>query len=121
MPSVRAIRDNILCIDANFGEQQTKSGIVIQKTIGKDEGIHPRWFKVHSVGPEIDWCKQGDWLYVEYGRWTEGMDMTDDSFDTENNIKTVWKVDPTACMLISETEPDSVVLGQFESFKGGLN
>jgi hypothetical protein len=121
MPTLRAIRDNILCVDANFGEQTTQSGIVIQKTIGKDEGIHPRWFKVHAVGPDIDWCNQGDWVYVQYGRWTEGVDMQDDAFDTEGNIKKVWKVEPEACMLISDTEPEGAVLGQFTSFRGGLD
>jgi hypothetical protein len=121
MPKLRAIGDNILCVDANFGEQQTQSGIIIQKTIGKDEGIHPRWFKVHAVGPEIDWCKQDDWVYVEYGRWTEAMDMQDDAFDTEGNIKKVWKVDPVACMLIADEPPEGAVLGQFESFRGGLD
>ena len=121
MPTIRAIGDNILCVDANFGEQTTSSGIIVQKTIGKDEGIHPRWFKVHAVGPEINWCQQGDWLYVEYGRWTEGMDMVDDSFDTEHNTKKVWKVDPEACMLISKEEPTGAVLGHLTSFQGGLS
>ena len=114
---LRALRDNILCVDGNFGEQVTQSGIVIQKTIGKDEGIHPRWFKVFEVGPDINWCQPGQWVYVEYGRWTEGMVVTDSRFDNDTNQDTVWKVDPAACLAISDSKPDGATLGNFTSFR----
>lgn len=121
MSQIKAIGDNILCTDGDFGEQQTKGGIIVQKTIGKDEGIHPRWFKVFEVGPEIDFCKPGQWLFVEYGRWTEGMLLTDERFDTEHNQKKVWKVDPAACLMISDDKPDDVVLGNLTSFQKGIS
>jgi sporulation protein YlmC with PRC-barrel domain len=45
-------------------------------------------------------------VYVEYGRWTEGIEVEDERFDTENNKKKIWKVDPNACLLISDEEPN---------------
>ena len=64
--------DNIFCINADFGDTVTKQGIIIKKTLGKESGITPRWMEVFDVGPDIDWLQPGQWVYVEYGRWTEG-------------------------------------------------
>ena len=117
---VRAVRDNILCTDGDFGEQTTQSGIIIQKTIGKDEGIHPRWFRVFDVGPDIAWCKPGQWLYVEYGRWTDSVVLHDDRFDNEDHKEKVWKVDPNACLMIADGKPADVTLGQYTTFKPSM-
>lgn len=103
---LRAIKDNILCTDGDFGDKVTASGLIVQSTIGKSEGIVPRWFRVFEVGSDIDWVQPGQWVYVEYGRWTEGIEVEDERFDTENNKKKIWKVDPNACLLISDEEPN---------------
>lgn len=103
---LRAIRDNILCTDGDFGDKVTASGLIVQSSIGKSEGIVPRWFRVFEVGSDIDWIKPGQWVYVEYGRWTEGIEVEDDRFDTENNKKKIWKIDPNACLLVSDIEPN---------------
>ena len=106
---LRAIRDNILCTDGDFGDMVTESGLVIKSNIGTAEGITPRWFKVHEVGPEIDWCESGQWLYVEYGRWTEAIEVEDERFDTPGNKKKIWKVDPKGCMAISDEAPEGTL------------
>lgn len=103
---LRAIRDNILCTDGDFGDKVTASGLIVQSSIGKSEGIVPRWFRVFEVGSDIDWIQPGQWVYVEYGRWTEGIEVEDDRFDTENNKKKIWKIDPNACLLVSDIEPN---------------
>jgi hypothetical protein len=103
---LRAIRDNILCTDGDFGDKVTASGLIVQSTIGKSEGIVPRWFRVFEVGSDIDWIQPGQWVYVEYGRWTEGIEVEDERFDTENNKKKIWKIDPNACLLVSDEEPN---------------
>lgn len=103
---LRAIRDNILCTDGDFGDKVTASGLIVQSTIGKSEGIVPRWFRVFEVGSDIDWIQPGQWVYVEYGRWTEGIEVEDERFDTPENKKTIWKVDPKACLLVSDEEPN---------------
>lgn len=106
---LRAIRDNILCTDGDFGDKVTASGLIVQSTIGKSEGIVPRWFRVFEVGSDIDWVRPGQWVYVEYGRWTEGIEVEDERFDTANNKKKIWKVDPKACLMISDTPPENTL------------
>lgn len=105
---LRALRDNILCTDGDFGDTVTSSGLIIKSTIGKGEGITPRWFKVFEIGPEIDWVKPGQWVYVAYGRWTEAMELTDERFDTESGKKKVWKVEAEACLALSDEKPHSL-------------
>ena len=99
---IRAYSDNILCTEADFGDQQTDSGIIIKSTMGKEEGVVPRWFKVFEVGPKIDWLKAGQWVYVEYGRWTEGFKAPDERLEEGQKI---WKVEPKACMMVSDEAP----------------
>jgi hypothetical protein len=102
MTRLRAYKDNILCIEGDFGDKTTEAGIIIKSTIGSDEGIAPRWFKAFEVGPDIDWVEPGQWLYVEYGRWTEGFAVRDDRLEEGQKL---WKVDPDACMMISDEDP----------------
>lgn len=71
MTNLRPINDVVICTDGDFGEQVLESGIVVQKTIGKTEGITARWFRVHACGPDAKFVEPGDWILVEYGRWTE--------------------------------------------------
>ena len=108
MPRVRPRTDNIFCIEGDFGDKTTESGIIVKATIGKSEGVTPRWFKVFDVGPDIDYLKPGQWVYVEYGRWTEGFKIPqDDRLDPDQKI---WKVEPSACMLVSDIDPSSSTL-----------
>ena len=39
---LRAIKDNILCSNGDFGDTVTDSGILIKSTAGKNEGITPQ-------------------------------------------------------------------------------
>lgn len=97
---IRAIGDNILCTEADFGDQTTQAGIIIKSTLGKTDGITPRWFKVVSVGPDIDWVVPDQWLYVEYGRWSDGIKVGNE---------TIWKVEPKSCLAISNQKPDNTI------------
>jgi len=108
MARLRAIRDNILCINGDFDESVTEGGIIIGKTIGTTDGITPRWFEVFEVGPEIDWLQSGQWVYVEYGRWTEKMELKDDRF--EDGRGDVWKVDPQGCLAVADSKQKALNL-----------
>ena len=116
MTRLRAYKDNILCIEGDFGDKTTEAGIIIKSTIGSDEGIASRWFKAFEVGPDIDWVKPGQWLYVEYGRWTEGFAVKDDRLEVGQKL---WKVDPEACMAISDEDPtaNNTNIGNISSMK----
>lgn len=108
MPKLRATGDNILCTDADFGDHVTESGIVIKSTMGQSQGITPRWFRVFEVGPEIEFLNPGQWVLVEYGRWADGISVQDERFDTDDNIKEVWKIDPAGCLVIADEKPNTL-------------
>lgn len=69
------LHSKILVSDMEFGMEKTQSGILLQSDDGKSEGIHPRWAKVFAVGPEQKDVSVGDWILVEHGRWTRGMNL----------------------------------------------
>ncbi len=103
MPRIRAYSDNILAIKGDFGDKKTTAGIIVKASIGKEEGTVPRWFQVFDVGPDIDWLQPGQWVYVEYGRWTEGFKAPDDRLEEGQKI---WKLDPNGCLAVSEEKPE---------------
>ena len=75
--SIRPIRNRVLVHNMHFGEQTTKGGIIIRSDDGESRGIYPRWGQVHSKGPENnDPYDVGDWVLVEHGRWTRGLEIT---------------------------------------------
>jgi len=102
MAMIKPLHDSIICTDGDFGDQTTQSGIIIKSTIGKEEGVVPRWFKVFALGPKIDWLEEGQWVYVEFGRWTEGFKLQDDRLEEGQQV---WKIDPKGCLAVSDEKP----------------
>lgn len=100
---VQALPTKLLATEIERGEEKSRGGIVLLNDDGKDEGIRPRWMQVYSKGVEVtDEINEGDWVYVEHGRWTRGMIVR--SGDAE---MTLWGIDPDAVLLVSEEKPDS--------------
>jgi co-chaperonin GroES (HSP10) len=102
------IHDNVLITDMNFNEQVTASGIIVGSDNGKTEGIKPRWGKVYKVGPEQYDVKVGDWILIEHGRWTRGIQITDDN----GNLATVRRVETKAILAVSDHQPTDINLGR---------
>ena len=50
--NLRAIRDKVLVSNMYFGEQTTKSGLILRDDDGTTRGIYPRWGQVYSKGPD---------------------------------------------------------------------
>jgi len=98
---IRAIHDDVLIIDMEFGEERTTGGIYVPNQNGKVEGIKPRWGKVYAVGPEQTDVSVGQWIYVDHGRWTRGIPMEDD----EGNRFDIRKVDNNDILLVSDEKP----------------
>ena len=97
------IRKNVIVEDMYFGDETTKGGIIITSDDGKDRGIKPRWAKVYAKGPENkDEYDVGDWVLVEHGRWTRGIDLEDD----DGNQKNLRMVEVESIMLWSNEEPE---------------
>jgi co-chaperonin GroES (HSP10) len=105
--SIKPLRDDVIIVDMEFGEQATKSGIIVRSDDGKTHGIKPRWGKVYAVGPTQQDVKIGQWVLVEHGRWTRGVNIED-----SDGEKTIRKIDTNAMMMISDTPPENdVVIG----------
>lgn len=103
--SIRVLRDHILVRDMNFEERTLSSGIIVRTDNGKTEGIRPRWARVYKVGKEQKEVKEGQWVYVEHGRWTRGVDL-----EIEGETFTIRRVDNESILLVSDEQPtDDIV------------
>jgi co-chaperonin GroES (HSP10) len=112
---LRPIQAHILVRDMNFGEQVSAGGIVLKSDDGKSEGVRPRWCKVFAVGPEQTDVKVGEWIYVEHGRWTRGLEVEED----DGTKFTIWRVDPTGIMMSADEKPAGIEYGNFTTASHG--
>lgn len=104
---LETIHDNVLITDMNFDEQVTLGGIIVGSDNGKTEGIKPRWGRVYKIGPEQHDVNVGDWILVEHGRWTRGVQIEDDA----GNIATIRRVETKAILAVSDHLPTDINLG----------
>ena len=98
---IRAIHDDVIVSDMDFGEIRLSSGIILRSDDGKTHGIKPRWGKVYKVGPEQTDVKEGQWILVEHGRWTRKIKINDGLGEKE-----IQKVDVDAILAISDERPN---------------
>jgi hypothetical protein len=94
-----AIKDHILVSDMAFDVRFTQGGIFLLNDNGKGHGIRPRWGRVYAVGPKQQDVKVGQWILVEHGRWTRGLEIEDESGE-----RTIRKIDPKCIMMVSDDE-----------------
>ena len=99
--TIKPLRDNVLVVDMDFDEQRTRSGIIITSDDGKGHGVKPRWARVWAVGPDQTDVQVGEWVYVEHGRWTRGIDLEIDDGSTIS----LRRVEPKSIMLKSNNKP----------------
>ena len=98
------IKDHVLVSDMEFAQLVTEGGIIIPGDEGSSRGIHPRWGKVYSVGPEQTEIKKGEWILVDHGRWTRGVTLvTDDGEELQ-----VRRVDIKDILGTHDTKPKAV-------------
>ena len=104
----RAIGDRVLVTDMYFGEQKTASGLIINNDDGTTRGVYPRWGKVYSKGPKNkDPYEVGQWILVEHGRWTRGMNIETD----EDGQIEVRMVETESILAYSDEKPDDLRIG----------
>lgn len=104
----KAIGKRVLVKNMNFGEQKTRSGIILSSDDGKAHGVHPRWGQIYSKGPHNeDPYQEGDWILVEHGRWTRGITIEDGKEET-----TIRMVDIEGIIGWSDEEPEDAILGE---------
>ena len=94
------LHDHVIVTDMNFSGRTLSSGIILLGDDGKTDGIRPRWAKVYAVGPEQKDVTPGQWILIEHGRWTRGVEVEID--DVEFTIR---RVDASSIMMVSDEEP----------------
>lgn len=112
---IKPIKAHILVRDMNFAEQMTQSGIYIPSDDGKSEGVKPRWAKVFAIGPEQNEVKVGEWVLLEHGRWTRGIEVEED----DGTKFTIWRADPEGIMMSSDEKPADLQFGKFTTAAHG--
>jgi len=98
---LRPLKDSVIVSDMIFDVRISTGGIIIPNDNGKSTGIRPRWGQVYAVGPDQQDVHPGQWVCVEHGRWTRGIDIED-----ESGKITVRRVDPKDIMMVSDQQPD---------------
>ena len=112
---LKPIHKHILVRDMNFGEQKTASGIVLRSDDGKSEGVKPRWAKVFAIGPEQSDVKVGEWILIDHGRWTRGLEVEED----DGTKFTIWRVDPEGILMSADQKPEGPEFGSFTTLSHG--
>lgn len=94
------LKDYVIVKDMNFSGRKLSSGIVLLGDDGNTSGIRPRWAQVYAVGPEQTTVKAGEWVLVEHGRWTRGIEV-----EVTGEHMTLRRVDPSNIIFVSDEEP----------------
>ena len=101
---VNPLPNDILVVEMNGGDKVTTGGIIVLDDNGKRRGIHPRWARVYKVGKNIDYIKPDEYILIDHGHWTYGVDIifTKDNKEVRHYLH---KVDPKGVLLARETPP----------------
>lgn len=99
--SISPLKDHVIVTDMNFGTRKLSSGLVLLGDDGKTDGIRPRWAKVYAVGPDQTDVTPGQWVLIEHGRWTRGMEV-----EIDGNQITLRRADPGCIIFVSDEEPE---------------
>ena len=96
---INALKKKILAemIDKPNEETVTDGGLILKEKDATEAAIRPRWFKVYSVGSEIDWIEEGAYVMVAHGRWSHGIKINED-------LK-LYLIDNEACLAVNDTNP----------------
>jgi hypothetical protein len=100
--TLRPLPHKALGVVLGIEQRITRGGIIIASDDGKDRGIRPRWIYLYGVGSEIDYIKEGQYVYVEHGRWSRAVEY--------EGIKLV-NIDLDAILAVSDEEPDDDAFG----------
>lgn len=101
---ISPLKGHVLVVNMEKGDRVTRSGLIITDDNGKDRGIRPRWAQVYKVGADVDYVEPGEWVLLEHGRWTHGVEMV----LPENPDETfyVQRADVDAILLVSDERPE---------------
>lgn len=109
------LKDWVLAVGMDFGDQKTQAGIIVLSDDAKSEGIRPRWCQVWKIGKLQKDVKVGDWILVEHGRWTRTIKLEQD----DGTILEVRRVDVNGIMATADEKPSGVQFGTLTSATPG--
>ena len=95
-----ALKDYVIVRDMNFEGRKLSSGIMLLNDDGHTSGIRPRWAQVYAVGHDQTDVKAGEWVFVEHGRWTRGIEV-----EVQGEAMTLRRVDPKNIIFVSDEQP----------------
>ena len=105
--TLRPIGNRVIVSNMYFGEQKTKSGLIINDDNGQTRGIYPRWGQVHAKGPDNNEIYEaGDWVLVEHGRWTRSIKIDEGSGEIELRM-----VEAESILATSDEKPEGISIG----------
>lgn len=96
---IKALHDHVIVAEMSFDSRITQTGLILLNDNGTTLGIRPRWGRVYAIGPKQQDVKVGQWVCVDHGRWTRGLDIEDESGKT-----TIRRIDPKDILLVSDSE-----------------
>lgn len=70
------LNSRILVKGMEFHERLTRGGILLPGDDKTTAGIRPRWAEVVAVGPDQCDVEVGEYVLVEHGRWTRGIQIS---------------------------------------------
>lgn len=98
---ISPLKGHILVSDMEKGDRLSRGGIIITDDNGQNRGIRPRWAKVYKVGSDIDFIEPGEWVLMEHGRWTHGVEMI-----TPDQTLYIQRIDVDAILLVADENPE---------------
>ncbi len=100
---IKPLRDSVIVTDMTFEGWQLQSGVILLGDDGKTDGIRPRWAKVFAVGPTQSQVSVGQWILIEHGRWSRGVQIRQDGKEF-----TIRRADPKAIIFVTDEEPKNL-------------
>lgn len=100
---IKPLRDSVIVTDMSFEGRQLQSGVILLGDDGKTDGIRPRWAKVYAIGPEQRDVVPGQWVLIEHGRWSRGVQIR-----KEGQEFTIRRADPKAIIFVTNEEPNNL-------------
>lgn len=102
--NIQPIKDHVLVVNMEKGDKITKGGLIVLDDNGKDRGVRPRWCQVWKIGPNQHDLKPGQWILVEHGRWTYGIETTIPE-GSDEEVYYVQRVDIAAILGVTDDYP----------------
>lgn len=103
---IEAFGDKVIVKNLEYGERQTKTGIILKNDDGKVHGIRPRWAQVHKVGENVKLLEEDQWILIEHGRWSHKFEHKDD----DGKIHEYWLVEYKSIWGVASEKPETFIV-----------